>query len=129
MTLAITALYAAILTAMMVALTQLVIFARAKTKVDLGDGGSTSVLEAMRRQANFVENVPMALLLMALAEAGGAGVAVLNVAGITLVLARLMHPFGIRVGSPTHPLRLAGALATTAVQLGLVVLLLMQHFA
>lgn len=129
MTFAITASYAAALTLIFVALTQLVIRARGKTDVPLGDGNQPRLLEASRRQMNFVENVPMALILMLLAEAGGASAFWLNIAGVVLVLARLVHPFGITVATPAHPLRIAGAVATTAVQLGLVVILTMQYFA
>ena len=128
MTFAITAPYAALLTILMFALTQMVIRTRGKAKVGLGDGGNTQLLEAMRRQANFVENVPLALLLMAFAEAGGAGALVLNIAGIALVLARLVHPFGIRADKPAHPARIAGAVVTNFVQLAMVVVILMQYF-
>ena len=128
MTFAITAPYAALLTILMFALTHLVIRARGKAKVGLGDGGNTQLLEAMRRQANFVENVPLALLLMAFAEAGGAGAMVLNIAGIALVLARLVHPFGIKSDKPAHPARIAGAVVTNFVQLAMVVVILMQYF-
>ena len=120
-----TALFAALLTVIFIALTQLVIFARQRAKVGLGDGGSATVLQAMRRQANFVENVPLTLLLMALAEAQGTNTLLLTALGWTLVAARLIHPFGIRADAPAHPARIAGAVATTAVQIVLVVLLLL----
>ena len=129
MTFALTAPYAAVLTLMLVVLTQLVVRARGKTTIPLGDRGDDRLLEACRRQMNFVENVPMALILMLLAEAGGAGALTLNIAGIVLVLARLAHPFGITVTKVNHPLRIAGTVATNLVQLGLGVVLLMQHFA
>ncbi len=129
MTFAITAPYAAILTVIVFVLTQLVIRARGKTTIALGDRGDDRLLEASRRQMNFVENVPITLILMILAEAGGANAMMLNVAGVALVLARLIHPFGITVTRSNHPLRIAGGVATGFVQLGLVVILAMQCFA
>ncbi len=129
MTFAVTAPYAAVLTIILIVLTQLVIRARGKTTIALGDRGDDHLLEATRRQMNFVENVPMALILMLVAEAGGAGSLMLNILGLVLVAARLIHPFGINVTAPAHPLRIAGAVATTGVQLVLVVVILLQHFA
>ncbi len=129
MTFPITAPFAAGLTLIFIVLTQLVIFARQKARIGLGDGGSPIVLQAMRRQANFVENVPLTLLLMALAEAGGAGALLLTGCGAALLAARLIHPFGIKAGADAHPARLTGAVLTTIVQLVLVVSLLLQRFA
>jgi uncharacterized protein len=129
MTYPVTAPFAAVLMLILFVLSQLVIRARSRTAIALGDGNDPRLLEASRRQMNFVENVPMALILMALAEAGGAGGLWLHIAGGVLVLARLVHPFGITVANPAHPLRIAGTLATTAVQLGLSVILLMQYLS
>jgi uncharacterized protein len=129
MTFALTAPYAVALTVILIVLTQLVIRTRGRTAIALGDRGDDQLLEASRRQMNFVENVPMTLILMLLAEAGGASALVMNLAGGVLVLARLVHPFGITVTTPAHPLRIAGAVATTAVQVGLGVVLLLQFYA
>lgn len=129
MTLSHTALYAALLTVIFIVLTQLVIQARSKSKIPLGDVGDTQLLEASRRQVNFAENVPLTLILMGLAEAGGASSLMMNLAGGVLVLARLIHPFGITIANGAHPARIVGAVATTVVQLGLVVILVLQHFA
>ncbi len=129
MTFPITALFAALLTLIFITLNLLAIRARGKTTIPLGDRGDDRLLEASRRQMNFVENVPLALLLMALAEAGGAGATVLTSAGVVLVLARLLHPFGITVTNAAHPLRIGGAVATTAVQLALAIVLLLHRFA
>ena len=128
MTFAITAPYAAALTLILIVLTQLVIRARGKTRIAFGDGNDPRLLEAWRRQMNFVEQVPLTLFLMLLAEAGGAGATVLNVAGLVLLAARLVHPFGISVTNPAHPLRIAGAVATNAVQLGLIIVIGLQYF-
>ncbi len=129
MTFAITAPYAAVLTVIVFVLTQLVIRARARTTITLGDKGDDHLLEASRRQMNFVENVPIALILMILAEAGGASALTLHIAGGALVIARLVHPFGITIARGNHPARIAGGVVTGLVQLGLAVLLLKQYFA
>lgn len=125
----ITALYASILTVIALLLAQLVIRNRVRSKVALGDGGDAGLLEASRRHANFIENVPLALILMLLAEAGGAEALYLHVAGVVLVAARIIHPFGITVTRANHPLRIGATVATNTVQLGLIVLLVMQQFA
>jgi hypothetical protein len=124
----ITALYASILTVLAFVLAQHVIRTRARTTIALGDLGDDRLLEASRRQMNFVENVPLTLILMLLAEAGGASAAHLHIAGAVLLAARLVHPFGITVAHATHPLRIGGAVATNLVQLGLIALLMMQQF-
>ncbi len=129
MTFGITALYASALTIIVFVLAQLVIRARGKTTIALGDGGDARLLEASRRQMNFVENVPMTVLLMMMAEGGGASAMQLHIAGAVLVIARILHPFGIQIDRPAHPLRIGGAVATNLVQFGLIVLLIMQYFA
>ena len=45
-----------------------VVQVRAKVKVRIGDGGNIELIRAMRGNANFVENVPLALVLIALLE-------------------------------------------------------------
>jgi uncharacterized protein len=67
---------------------------RGKTRVFIGDGGNTELITAMRAQANFVENVPMALLLIWLVSTfyGAATVAALSV---LLVVARVLHAAGM----------------------------------
>ena len=129
MTFAITAPYAAALTLIFFVLTQLVIMTRQKAKVSLGDGGDPALLQAIRRQANFVENVPLTLLLMALAEAGGSGATLLNTLGLILLAARIIHPFGIKANAANLPARIAGGVATTGVQVVLVIVLVLHHFA
>ena len=125
----ITALYASILTVIAFVLAQHVIRTRGRTTITLGDRGDDRLLEASRRQMNFVENVPLTLILMLLAEAGKAAPTYLHITGVALVAARLIHPFGITVTRAAHPLRIGGAVATNVVQFGLIILLVMQHFA
>ena len=111
MSLPITSLYAAALSPVFLILAARVIMMRAALKVGFGDGGSTELQQRLRQHGNFIEVVPFALILSALAEAGGAGAVWLHVAGLLLLAGRLVHPFGMNVAAPAHPLRVAGASA------------------
>lgn len=129
MTFAITAQYAVALTLMMIVMNTMVTVARLKTPIALGDFGNDALLVANRRLMNFVENVPMTLILMACAEAGGAGPTALHAAGTALIAFRLIHPFGLSVDTPRRPARIIGSLGTKLVQIGFCGILVMQHFA
>ena len=113
----ITALYAVPLAVLMVGLSVTVSLKRGQFGVALGDGGHPQLNEWIRRHANFAESVPFALLLMALAEAQGAGIALLHSAGLILLVARIIHPFGIDNDRPAAPLRIIGAVGTSAATL------------
>jgi uncharacterized membrane protein YecN with MAPEG domain len=71
MTFPIAAIHAAILCLWMIVLQIAVVAARGRTEVLFGDGRRMDLLLPMRRHANFIETVPMALILLALAEAQG----------------------------------------------------------
>jgi uncharacterized membrane protein YecN with MAPEG domain len=107
MTFSITAPYAAILALLFVVLGGLVGAARAGGPA-IGPGGG-KLLVADRRHMNFVENVPFALLLIAFVEASGAPKGWVHALCIVLVIARLVHPFGIDPNRMKHPARGVGA--------------------
>lgn len=117
MTFPVTVLYAAPLAILMVGLSVTVSLKRGQFGVALGDGGHPELNEWIRRHANFAESVPFALLLMALAEAQGAGVALLHALGLILLVSRVIHPFGIDTLRPAAPLRIIGAVGTSAATL------------
>jgi uncharacterized membrane protein YecN with MAPEG domain len=108
----ITALYASALAILMIALMVHVILHRARTHVSLGHGEDGKLHEAIRRHGNMVETVPMALILMALAEAGGMAAGWLHLAGGLLLAGRIIHPFGLTVANPASVLRIAGVSAS-----------------
>lgn len=112
MTLAITAQYATILAMLWFVLNISVSILRGKSKIALSDGGDAKLLEAIRRDANFAEAVPLALILLALGEAGGLSSTWLHASGLILLASRLIHPFGISASKPDHPLRIVGAVGT-----------------
>ena len=111
----ITALYAALIAIWAVILSNHVSLSRGKLKISFGDGGSPKMMLIMRRHANLMENAPLALLVMALAEASGLPVLWAHLLGVVLLVARLVHPFGLTIANPTNPLRIVGAVGTHAV--------------
>ena len=111
----ITALYAGLLGLVFLVLEVPIGRLRTITNISLYDGGNKELAVAIRRHANFVEHVPLALLLLALLELGGAGSGLLYGLGGVLLLARVLHPFGIDYDKMRNPLRGIGALGTMGV--------------
>ncbi len=91
----ITAIYAAILALIILALGINVTMHRVKLKVSLGDGGNPVMLRMMRLHANAIEYIPIALLLMALYEINGGWRLALHIVGIALVAGRLIQTFAM----------------------------------
>jgi uncharacterized membrane protein YecN with MAPEG domain len=93
---------------------------RMGAKIIHGDGGNDLLMRRMRAQANFIENTPIALVLVTAIEIAGEGGAWLApVAGI-FILGRLAHGLGMDSVKPS-PMRTAGALCTMLVLLGLAI--------
>ena len=65
-----------------------------------------------RTQANFVENVPLALVLLYLLEVAGAAAAAVHVLGSSLVVLRLLHAWGMSAYPGANYPRLIGAQGT-----------------
>ena len=113
----ITSLYAGALGLLAVALSMRIGPLRMRSGTSIYDGGDAQLALAIRRHGNFAEHVPLALLLLALVELGGGAPPLLHGLGGTLLVARVLHPFGLDPRNVRNPLRLGGALATTLVQL------------
>lgn len=64
-------------------------------KISVGDGGNELLGRRMRAQANFVEQVPVTLLLFALVEAAGRGGVWLAPLGALFLLGRIAHAYGM----------------------------------
>ena len=106
----VTALYAGILGLMAVAIAGAA--GRLRGEVPIGDGGRTDVLVAMRRHANFVEVVPLVLILMALLEMNKVSANAIHGIGIAIVISRGCHAFGMRGDGTATPLRAIGAVGS-----------------
>ncbi len=95
MPVAITALYAAILALIVIALAVNVTVHRAKLKIPIGDGGNPQMLRVIRLHGNAVEYVPFGVLLMGLYELDSGAHAALHIAGVALVAGRLLQLWGM----------------------------------
>jgi uncharacterized protein len=107
-----TGLYAVPLALMMIGLSAYVSILRAKTSTSILDGGNITLAERIRRHGNFVEYVPMALLLMGFAESAGAAPVWVHAAGLALVTGRILHPLGLFHDRPVTVARIAGGSLT-----------------
>jgi uncharacterized protein len=121
----VTALCAAILGLLGAALTVNVIINRVNSRVDVGDGGIAKLGQAIRAQANFVEQAPLALIVIALAEAAGARALVVQILGIALLASRLASAYALNRSLGQSPLRqFGGGTAVLILAAASVVLLL-----
>jgi hypothetical protein len=122
-------LYAGILAIILVALSVWVIRGRMSNAVSLGDG-SGALSTRIRAHGNFIEYVPMALIVMLLLESRGTAGWLLHVMGIVLIVARIAHPLGLTM-KPPNAARAIGIMGTLLVILVGGVLLLLSvlfHF-
>ena len=108
----ITALWAGLLGILLLFLSGRVVNARNSEKILFGDGGSVVLLQHIRVHANFVEYVPLGLLLLLVLELDGASPLVLNGLGGSLLVARLLHAFGLARSTGTSFGRFAGTVLT-----------------
>jgi uncharacterized membrane protein YecN with MAPEG domain len=106
----ITAVFAALLTLLLVGLSVRVTVLRAKKKISFFDGGDPEMGRALRAQGNFIEYVPMALVLMGLMESSGASSGLMYGFGAVLLAARFVHAWGLY--SDVFKARVAGTSAT-----------------
>ncbi|PJI39624.1 MAG: hypothetical protein CTR53_12445 [Ferrovibrio sp.] len=91
---AVTPLYAALCGLLLLALGLVVVRLRRKHAVLTGDGGHATLARAMRVQANFVEYVPLTLLLLFMLEMSRQPVWALHLLGAALFIGRLLHAWG-----------------------------------
>jgi len=111
----ITGFVAAILAIIFIILQLNVIRLRVKTGVSLFHADQKDLGVAIRQHANLAENIPFALILLALLEMLGGPDWVIYVLGFALIIGRIVHPFGIDYDQANRKARGIGALSTQAV--------------
>ena len=93
--LSITPLYIALLGILFLPFTLRVGLYRVKNDISIGDGQDEELIKRNRGQGNFIETVPLAVILILLMELLGASGTWLHALGILLVGGRLLHYLGI----------------------------------
>ena len=103
----ITAIFTALLALMLVGLSIRVVVLRAGKKINYLDGGDADLGRAIRVQGNFTEYVPIALALIGMAEWLGASHWSVYALGAALIVARIVHAYGLYAAA--FPGRVFGA--------------------
>lgn len=112
---AITPLYAALCGLLLLVLGLVVIRLRQRYGVNTGDGGHDDLARAMRVQANFIEYVPLTLLLLFMLEMSRQPAWALHLLGAGLFVGRVLHAWGY-LSSPRLTFgRMVGILLTLSV--------------
>lgn len=112
MSVPITALYASLLTLMFLGLAVRVSRLRRTHRIGVGNGEVPELALAVRVHGNFIEYVPLALLLLLLLELNGTAVAWLHAFGLLLLVGRILHAVGLGQSAGVSFGRFAGTVLT-----------------
>ncbi len=88
---------------------------RGKAGIDAGDGGDPELLLRMRRQANFVESVPLALILIGFLEMQSVSNLAIHGLGLALLVGRLLHAATFRQGVKSIPRGIGSGLTVLSI--------------
>jgi uncharacterized membrane protein YecN with MAPEG domain len=111
----VTPLYAALLALWLLVLSVRVIQQRRAARVSLGAGGNVTLERAIRGQANFIEYVPIALLMLLVLELARSSIYLLHLLGLALLLGRLLHGYAFAFTAHSRFGRSAGTALTYVV--------------
>lgn len=121
-----TGLYLGLLALLYIGLSFKVIGFRRSLKVGIGDGDHKELKRAIRVHANFMEYVPLAMLLYMVAEQNNLSSMFLHIIGAVLVICRAFHAQGLLNNAGTSWQRFAGTLGTFIVILTLAIYNIVQ---
>ena len=120
----ITTLYAGLLALLYIALMAYVGHGRFKYRVGLGDGGIMPLQQRIRVHANFAEYVPFALFLIFLVDYSQYSPVMVHILGISLLVGRIFHAWGLSSSPNLSFGRQAGAGLTVLVIVACAILLI-----
>jgi uncharacterized membrane protein YecN with MAPEG domain len=123
----ITGLYVALAALLVVVLSIRVVLCRRALRISLGDGDEKELKKRIRAQANAIEYLPLALLLLLSLEWNQTQPAILHACGIVLIFARAIHAVGLSRTGGLSTERLVGTSVTWLVMLAMALLLLWQQ--
>jgi uncharacterized membrane protein YecN with MAPEG domain len=107
-----TAVYAAVLGLLFVALSVRTLRLRRTLRIAVGDGGNPKMLRAMRVHSNFAEYIPFALFLIFLSETQGAHWLLVHALCLALLIGRLAHSYGVSQLDEDYRFRVSGMALT-----------------
>lgn len=125
----ITTLYAALLAILYLFLTAVVIRSRYRFKVGIGDGGNEILARRIRVHGNFIEYVPLALLLLFFVDDGGASPELAHLLGAMLLAGRILHAIGLSGSAYISSGRMLGMILTFAMMAICAVILIWRYVA
>ena len=123
-----TPIYAAILGLGFVGLSFLTLRLRRQNKIALGDGGNPQLLRAIRVHSNFAEYVPIALILIYMTESIGPPIYLIHFLGISLLIGRLSHAWGVSQENEDFKFRVFGMIVTFNAIIVSSLYILVSHF-
>jgi uncharacterized membrane protein YecN with MAPEG domain len=88
---------------------------KAGISVLYGDPANMELAERVRVHQNFLEYVPMILIVMGAIEASGGSSMFLYVVGDLLIIARIAHAIGLKYANMAHKGRLIGTGGTALI--------------
>ena len=119
-----TGIYAGVCSLLFLYLAWPITFQRKQKRIGLGDAGDPELQRAIRVHANFVEYVPLSLLMLLLLEQQGGPTGLIHGFGMALVFSRLLHAYGLGRSSGYSFGRFYGTLGTWLVMIGLAAVLI-----
>lgn len=121
-----TGFYVSALILLNIILSVRIILLRRRHKVGIGTGKNLELSLAIRAHANLVEHAPLALILIACVELSLDEKLWVNILGLTLIVARFLHAWGISHRAGTSIGRFAGTFLTFSVGLTGAVIIALQ---
>jgi uncharacterized membrane protein YecN with MAPEG domain len=120
--------YGAIFALLYIVLTIRVIALRNSKRVSLGSGGDPTLERAIRIHGNFIEYVPLALILLTAMEMQRRSIYELHILCLLLLLGRLCHIFALSRENTVNVLRGAGVVLTLLVLAVAAIVLIIDFF-
>ncbi|BDY04427.1 MAPEG family protein [Ferrimonas sp. YFM] len=113
MSVEITALYLSLTAVLALVLAFRVVRLRRSRKIGVGTGQDKELTICVRCHGNMLEYAPLVLLMLATAELNGANSTLLHLCGVSWIIARVLHPWGLtQGGGGYHKGRFLGTLIT-----------------
>lgn len=125
----ITSFYAGLCGLLLVVLYARVSQRRLGTKIGTGTGGDSELEQRVRAHGNFVETVPLVLILLYLVEQTGASPAVIHGFGASFVIARVAHAQGMSSTLGRSAGRFYSSVGTLLITAGLAIWLIAHGIA